>query len=113
MVNATDTQATFMVPPKSDASHLDIAIARVAVAMRSEGEKPGAEKWTADSRIYRARMVARVFEEWQSVTGEDAIFPYHDDYVCERWLAWRKAPTAVKVEFCRQHRIAWKSGSDE
>lgn len=96
---------TFEHHPDSEPGRLDVALVTVYSQMSIDGEKPGAEKWTADSRVFRPRMIRRVFDAWQGAASSRVIFPWHDDFVCQRWLDWRKTNNPRKVEFCKQNNI--------
>lgn len=63
----------------------------------NEGRKPGAEKWTEDSRRFRPQMIADVISEWSLIVeDDDALFPWNDDAVCKHWLAFRKSTDEQK-----------------
>jgi hypothetical protein len=41
-------------------------------------------------------MVTEVWMEWSTLAQTDAIFPWHDDYVAEVWVKFRKFTKAQK-----------------
>lgn len=64
----------------------------------AEGKKPGAEKWTGNTAIYRPLMVAAVRSDWCKRTGkEDYEFPWSSDHVAREWVDWRKTGREKKA----------------
>lgn len=82
---------------KADPVPLLKAIVLVQERYHCEGKKPGSEHWASDSRVYRPAMIRDVWLEWKDLTGEDGVFPWHDDFVCEMWIKYRKNTDPVKT----------------
>jgi hypothetical protein len=82
-------------------NHDDLIRAVIVVFDRfaDEAKKPGADSWITDTRRDRPRMVADVTEQWRSIAevSPDEMFPYHDDYVCRVWAAYRRRPESEKA----------------
>jgi len=81
---------------KADPYLLLQAVATVNAAFERVGHKPGSEKWQSDTRKYRQLMIDAVIEQWVALSGTDEVFPWHDDYVAEVWVAFRKTGTMKK-----------------
>jgi hypothetical protein len=57
----------------------------------TEGKKPGADKYTMDTRFYRPMMVDEVTARWCEITGcDNDLFPFHHDFVAMTWVMFRK-----------------------
>ena len=83
---------------KADVSLLLAAVAHTNAKYDEDGLEPGAEKWQADTRKYRAMMISDVMEYWAILARTDELFPWHDDYVAEIWVTFRKLLVRQKVE---------------
>jgi hypothetical protein len=81
---------------KGDPYLLLQAVATVNADFERNGKKPGSEKWQSDTRKYRQQMVDAVIDEWSRLAATDEVFPWHDDYVAEVWVAFRKTTTMKK-----------------
>jgi hypothetical protein len=81
---------------KSDPYLLLHAVASVNAAFERGGKKPGSEKWQSDTRTYRRMMIDAVIDKWAMLAATDEVFPWHDDYVAEVWVAFRKTTTMKK-----------------
>jgi len=81
---------------KGDPHLLLNAVASVNAAFERDGKKPGSEKWQSDTRKYRRQMIDDVIDRWTGLAGTDEVFPWHDDYVAEVWVAFRKTTTLKK-----------------
>ena len=81
---------------KGDPHLLLNAVASVNAAFERDGKKPGSEKWQSDTRKYRRQMIDDVIDQWTGLVGTDEVFPWHDDYVAEVWVAFRKTTTLKK-----------------
>jgi|WetSurMetagenome_2_1015567.scaffolds.fasta_scaffold38137_2 hypothetical protein len=75
---------------KADPDILLNAVAVVQAKFEAENRKPGAEKWQADTRKYRPLLVAEIVAEWERISGCDEVFPWHEDYVLDVWVSFRK-----------------------
>ncbi len=76
-----------------------IAIVQARYEGHEHQRRPGAECWIADTRRYRPAMIQDVFLEWATMAGTDVIFPWHDDYVAEVWVTFRKQRLHAKREW--------------
>jgi hypothetical protein len=74
--------------------HDDLVRAVIVVFDRftSEGKEPGADSWIVDTRHARPQMIRDVIDEWRDIceATDGEIFPFHDDYVCRLWSAYRR-----------------------
>lgn len=99
-MQATEVQRPdFDALDKADPDLLLQAVAIVQARYHAHGKQPGAECWQSDTRRYRPQMIADVFIEWSTLTGTDQLFPWHDDFVAEVWVKFRKTSTGKRVEF--------------
>lgn len=92
----------FSALDKADPELLFHAVAIVQARYHDNGDRPGAECWQSDTRRYRTRMVNDVLIEWSTLAQTDVLFPWHDDFVAEIWVKFRKMNRAAKEQ-------AWKS----
>lgn len=81
---------------KADPYLLLQCVAIVNAAFERDGKKPGSEKWQSDTRKYRRQMIDTVIDQWTKLAETDEVFPWHDDYVAEIWVAFRKTSTMKK-----------------
>ena len=92
----------FSATAKADPDVLLRAVVTVFDEYQRDGLKPGAEKWIGDTRRFRPRMIAEVQDCWHELTGEEAIFPWHDDYVTQVWTAFRKTGQSEEVRLRKE-----------
>lgn len=81
---------------KADPEILLHAISIVMSRYYSENMEPGAERWQSDTRRYRKDLIEDIFMQWSSLAGTDEIFPWHDDFVAEMWVKFRKQDRCLK-----------------
>jgi hypothetical protein len=87
----------FVKLDKADPDALLQAVAVVNANYDRNGKKPGAEHWQNDTRRYRHEMIGDVFLEWSRIAGTDVVFPWHDDYVAEVWVSFRKMALPQRI----------------
>lgn len=87
----------FVKLDKADPEVLLQSIAIVNARYERDGMKPGAEHWQNDTRRYRRDMISDVFMEWSRIVGSDVVFPWHDDYVAEVWVSFRKMQLGQRI----------------
>ncbi len=63
------------------------------------GMKPGSEKWIADTRVHRKRLIDDITQVWQRISRAECICPWHDDYIANIWTAFRKCNQNDKALF--------------
>lgn len=82
--------------PELDATYLHEALVRVWNDWRKAGHKPGSDRMLCQER-YRKSLVEEIERAWREVAvcvRAENSFPFHPDYLIERWLRLRKAPQA-------------------
>lgn len=85
-----------------DTEPLRIATFRVLVAWHERDLQPGAEKWQSDTRKWRPILIDAIRHQWEVIVGKDqAVFPWHDDFVMLGFVAVRKMSVPQKREMCR------------
>jgi len=64
------------------------------------GEKPNNDKKLHSTRKHRPALVAEIEDVWHGLTGvdpEEDLFPYHESYVIQKWLSFRKLNDCIKA----------------
>lgn len=93
------------------------AMFRTLVLYQETGKQPGAEHWQADTRFKRPELISDIRAEWLIAVGQDALMPWHDDYLIYCWVSLRKLNKPQKVALCEWYGIEvprkWTSGDDE
>lgn len=85
---------------EADPIHLCKAICLVFERRMLAGEKPSGDKKIHSTRKHRPALVAEIEAVWHDLTGVDAeedLFPYHESYVVQKWLAFRKLNDCIKA----------------
>lgn len=93
---------------KANKAEPDLLLHAVAIQMaryEQERKQPGAEKWQSDTRRYRPTLVSDIMDEWARLAGTDEVFPWHDDYVLEVWVSFRKMVKPLKVQWFEYYGI--------
>lgn len=85
---------------RANPENLFNAIFIVLARYQREGKEPGAERWQADTRWYRPKLVNDIRDEWVSLIGSDHILPWHEDYIIDCFVSLRKAQKHIKVAVC-------------
>jgi hypothetical protein len=80
----------------SDPRRLMRAVIRTYEQYDLDGKKPGADHWTVDTKMYRPKMLAAVFDDWAADAETDMYFPWTDDFIGHCWLTWRKMQSGNK-----------------
>ena len=101
----------------ADTSPLRVATFLVLRTWQENGWQPGAEKWQSDTRYWRPMLIDAIRKEWQQILGGDqAVFPWHDDFVMLAWVATRKMNLQQKREMCEFYGAdipdEWKAGKE-
>lgn len=94
---------------KLDKANPELLLESVAIVnarMEANRQFPGAERWQGDSRKYRPRLIAWICEEWERLAKCDEVFPWHDDYVIEVFVSFRKLPKEKKDEWFEHFDIS-------
>ena len=99
---------------RSDPISLVEAIARVQHQYTCDGMEPGAEHWQSDTRRQRAKMIEDVYQAWLVVLPEQLrrkayIMPWHDDYVTDMWVAFRKKDKSERRQMWELLGLPWPS----
>ena len=81
---------------RADTDTLARCISRLYLEYVRDGNQPGAEKWSRCVR-HRAKIMDRVFQLWHTLSGEDAVFPWSEDYVIATWVVFRKQSDCEKT----------------
>ena len=100
-----------------DTEPLRIATFRVLVAWHERDWQPGAEKWQSDTRKWRPVLIDAIRHEWERIVGKDqAVFPWHDDFVMLGFVAIRKMSVTQKRDMCKylemQIPAVWSSDKE-
>lgn len=98
---------------KADPKLLWRSVAVVMARYYTNKLQPGAEKWQSDTRAWRPKLVAEIAAEWSRHARTDVMFPWHDDYVMDVWVKFRKLTDPVKQahweHFCIELPPQWKT----
>jgi len=87
----------------ADPKYLVVAVMDIHDDFQRDGQKPGSEHWTTDTRYYRPTMCDAVCQRWCELTGRDtADFPFHQDFVVQVWVMFRKESESNKVALRRK-----------
>ena len=90
---------------KADPELLWRSVAGVMASYYTHHLQPGAEKWQSDTRIWRPKLIGDITAEWSHHTGTDVVFPWHDDYVLEVWVKFRKLTKDLKRDHWQHFHI--------
>lgn len=59
-------------------------------------KEPGAEHWVGDTRVHRPILINHIWVEWKRLTGYTCPLPWHDDFVGDLWVRYRKNKDPIK-----------------
>lgn len=86
---------------RADPENLFEAVFLTLWSYEKQGKKPGAECWQADTRWKRPALIGDIRDAWLTIVGGDYLFPWHDDFVVDCFVALRKCTNPVKAELCK------------
>lgn len=83
----------------ADPTLLASAIALVYARRARDNEKPGSDRIVHSTRRHRPELVGEITRKWEQladVDSEDDAFPFHESYVIQKWIAYRKENDGYK-----------------
>ena len=93
-------------PDFADPQILREAVFAVLADYVKKGKKPGADYWQSDTRWKRPELCDDIRQAWMEVLGsDDALFPWHEDFVISEWVRSRKMNAQDKVDLCIELHI--------